>query len=84
MATQQDTAGAARAGNRECYAVERDRPIDVLDRRVAQANALMQAAIGGGFEAFHELNPDQQHEYLWAIAELLDDARVALDRMGDA
>ncbi|MBK8066661.1 MAG: hypothetical protein IPK27_03225 [Rhodanobacteraceae bacterium] len=84
MATQQDTAGAARAGNRECYAVERERPIEVLYQRITQANALMQAAIGGGFEAFHELNADQQQEYLWTVAELLADARVAFNRMGGA
>ncbi|MBV6415132.1 MAG: hypothetical protein OMOMHJEC_02975 [Xanthomonadales bacterium] len=84
MATQQDTAGAARAGIRDCYGVERDRPIEVLYQRVTQAHALMQAAVGGGFDAFQCLSDDLQHEYLWTIAELLGDARVAFNRMGDA
>ena len=56
-------------------------PADRLDRRLEQAVAIATTFIGEGFESFKTWNDEVQQNALWALHDLIDDARRARDEI---
>lgn len=55
---------------------------DLIDCKTKQADAMMAACTGEGFETFSNLNDDVQHDYLWTLAEMVSAVRRANDEVG--
>lgn len=52
---------------------------DTADRKLYQAEMLAHAIVGDGFEAFKNRHDRIQDGVLWALADLITDAREALE-----
>lgn len=51
---------------------------DSASGKIKQLGAMMTAVTGEGFEHFHTMSADQQHCYLWAVAEQVHAIREAV------
>lgn len=56
---------------------------NLIDRKSKHLNAMMALCTRDGFVAFSDLNDDLQHNYLWAIAEMVTDVRLKNDVLND-
>lgn len=63
------------------YASELYPAHEVLFQRAKQARAVSALMVGEGFDHFTRMPADMQHEALWALDALLDDAAVAANRL---
>lgn len=63
------------------YQVELERPVDILDMRLAQAQAIAVLIGGEGLDAFSSLNDELRSCVLWTLETLIDDAIVAKNRL---
>lgn len=52
---------------------------DIADKKLYQAEMLAHSIYGDGFEAFKRHNDRIQDGVLWALADLITDAREALE-----
>lgn len=58
-------------------------PIDQIDRALTAAHAMSVMVVGEGLESFQCLNDKLQGDYLFALYERIEAARVGFDRMLD-
>ena len=56
-----------------------DDPIDTLDRKLAQAEALAVSLVGESGDTFRNLNDVLQDNVLWLLSDLLTEIRQAHD-----
>lgn len=63
------------------YQVEQERPVDILDMRLAQAHAIVLLIGGEGLATFSSLNDELRSHVLSTLETLIDDAIVAKNRL---
>lgn len=68
------------------YRVETENPADILNTRLDQAHALSAMLYGAGspHEGFAALAPELRESILWALHDLIADAKVAATRINRA
>ena len=70
-----------------CNPVAREALIDAHDKLnscLTKAHAMIVAINGERFSGFTNLNDDLQSEYIWAVSDMVGDARRALDIINEA